>query len=243
MDWRRGCRELADMVWPRKCTVCGEFLETDEKFVCRSCLADMPRTYFWSWRDNPAERILWARTCFRSVVCLFYYSRDNGYRRLLYSLKYHGNIALARWLGRMLGAYMRSSGHMQPEYIVPVPLHWRRKWRRGYNQAEAIARGISEGLAGESGKQVPVLAGVLRRVRYSTSQTRMSVGCKWENVSGAFVLKDPGRASKLLAGRYVLLVDDVLTTGATAEACWDALKAVPDIKMSYASIAYVAGRQ
>lgn len=231
------------MVWPRKCTVCGEFLETDEKFVCGSCMADMPRTYFWSWRNNPAERILWARTYFLSVVCLFYYSRDNGYRHLLYSLKYNGNIALARWLGRMLGTYMRSSGCMLPEYIVPVPLHWRRKWRRGYNQAEAIACGIAEGLAGDSCERVPILTDILRRVRYSTSQTRMSVGCKWENVSGAFVLRNPGRACGTLEGRHVLLVDDVLTTGATAEACWDALKTVPDIKMSYASIAYVAGRQ
>ena len=145
-----------DMVWPRRCVVCGECLDTDEEHLCSDCMEDMPLTYFWSWRDNPAEQILWARTRLESVVSLFYYSRDNDYRRLLYSLKYKGDIALGRWLGRMLGEKMREADCPRPDVIIPVPLHWRRKWRRGYNQAEAIARGISESL----GDAVPVLPGI-----------------------------------------------------------------------------------
>lgn len=245
MDWSRGWYELADMVWPRHCGVCGEILDVHEKHVCTRCLADMPRTYFWSWRGNPAEQILWARTYLEGVVSLFYYSRDNDYRRLLHALKYKGDIALGLWLGRLLGTLMRTA-YPVPDVIVPVPLHWRRKWKRGYNQAEVIARGISEGLAGISRRaaspalRVPVRRDILRRIRYSTSQTRMSVGSKWENVSGAFVLRDPEAAAEALAGRHVLLVDDVLTTGATVEACWDALRTIPGIKVSYASIAYVA---
>lgn len=235
MDWRRGWQELADMVWPRRCGVCGGFLDTEERYVCAECLKDMPLTYFWSWRGNPAEQILWARTYLEGVVSLFYYSRDNDYKELLHAVKYGGNVATGRWLGRILGEKMREAAYPLPDVIVPVPLHWRRQWKRGYNQAEVIARGISEGLSGD----IPVLTDILRRVRYSTSQTRMSVGSKWENVSGAFVLRDIKTAAERLSGRHVLLVDDVLTTGATAEACWDALRGIPDIRVSYASIAFV----
>ena len=235
MDWRRGWQELADMVWPRRCGVCGGFLDTEERYVCAECLKDMPLTYFWSWRANPAEQILWARTYLEGVVSLFYYSRDNDYKELLHAVKYGGNVATGRWLGRMLGEKMREAAYPLPDVIVPVPLHWRRQWKRGYNQAEVIARGISEGLSGD----IPVLTGILRRVRYSTSQTRMSVGSKWENVSGSFVLIDNRTAAERLSGRHVLLVDDVLTTGATVEACWDALRVIPDIRVSYASIAFV----
>ena len=223
------------MVWPRRCGVCGGFLDTEERYVCAECLKDMPLTYFWSWRANPAEQILWARTYLEGVVSLFYYSRDNDYKELLHAVKYGGNVATGRWLGRILGEKMREAAYPLPDVIVPVPLHWRRQWKRGYNQAEVIARGISEGLSGD----IPVLTDILRRVRYSTSQTRMSVGSKWENVSGSFVLIDNRTAAERLSGRHVLLVDDVLTTGATAEACWDALRVIPDVRVSYASIAFV----
>ena len=236
MDWQRGLQELADMVWPRRCGVCGGFLRTEERYVCAECLKDMPLTYFWSWRGNPAEQILWARTYLMGVVSLFYYSRDNDYKELLHSVKYSGNVAVGRWLGRMLGEKMCEASYPPPDVIIPVPLHWRRKWKRGYNQAEAIARGISEGLSGD----IPVLTGILQRTRYSISQTRMSVGSKWENVSGAFVIGNKKSAAERLSGRHVLLVDDVLTTGATAEACWDAVRDIPDIRVSYASIAFVA---
>ena len=247
MDWSRGWQELADMVWPRRCGVCGDFLDTEERHVCTECLKDMPLTYFWSWRGNPAEQILWARTYLEGVVSLFYYSRDNDYKELLHKVKYGGDVALGRWLGRMLGEKMRDSAYPRPDMIVPVPLHWRRKWKRGYNQAEVIARGISTGISGMDSRaerqqtgRIPVLAGILRRVRYSSSQTRMSVGSKWDNVSGAFAFRNPVAAREMLSGRHVLLVDDVLTTGATAEACWNVLRDVPGIKVSYASIAFVS---
>ena len=212
--------------------MCGEFLQTDERYVCAECLADMPLTYFWTWRENPAERMLWGRTYLYGVVSLFYYSYDNDYKELLHQVKYGGDVALGRWLGEMLGRYMRDS-YPSPEVIVPVPLHWRRKWRRGYNQAEVIASGLAEGMDGR-----PVVTRLLRRVKYAVSQTRMHVGNKWENVSGAFSL-NPKADLETLRGRHILLVDDVLTTGATAEACWDALRVIPDIKISYASVAFV----
>ena len=190
------------------------------------------RSVWRTWRENPAERMLWGRTYLHGVVSLFYYSYDNEYKELLHQVKYGGDVGLGSWLGGMLGRYMRDC-YPSPEVIVPVPLHWRRKWRRGYNQAEVIARGLAEGMGGR-----PVETGLLRRVKYAVSQTRMHVGNKWENVSGAFSL-NPKADLETLRGRHILLVDDVLTTGATAEACWDALRVIPDIKISYASVAFV----
>ena len=221
------------MVWPRRCVVCGEYLAVDETFVCEGCLADMPLTYFWSWRDNPAEMILWARTYLEGVVSLLYYSRDNDYKELLHEVKYGGNVALGRWLGNMLGSYMLTS-YSGPEVVVPVPVHWRRRWKRGYNQAEIIADGIAEAMGG-----LPVMPHALRRVRYAVSQTRMSVGSKWENVRDSFA---SGRAEEVraLEGKHILVVDDVLTTGATAEACYNILHDIPGVRISYASIAFVS---
>ena len=110
------------MVWPRRCGVCGGFLDTEERYVCAECLKDMPLTYFWSWRANPAEQILWARTYLEGVVSLFYYSRDNDYKELLHAVKYGGNVATGRWLGRILGEKMREAAYPLPDVIVsPCP--------------------------------------------------------------------------------------------------------------------------
>lgn len=180
--------------------------------------------------------MLWARTYLQGVVSLFYYSRDNGYRHLLHEVKYRGNISLGIYLGRMLGRRIGESyTRPLPDMIVPVPLHWRRQWRRGYNQSEVIAKGIADGMGG-----CKVVTGLIRRVRYSTSQTRIHVGSKWENVQDAFML-NAGIRTHDYAGRHILLVDDVLTTGATAEACYKILSLLSGVKISYASIAYVAG--
>lgn len=228
----RGLVEFADVVFPRECEVCGADLLPEEKFLCAKCLKDMPLTYFWQWKNNPAEQHLWVRTYFEKVVSLFFYSKDNLYAELLHKIKYHGNLSLGTFLGNLLGQYMQKSG-LTAEAIVPVPLHWYRKFRRGYNQSECIASGLSESFGG-----IPVFKKALFRVKYSSSQTRKSMEEKWNNVSGSFEL---GRASEIrkLADCHIFLVDDVLTSGATAEACYNALKDIPGIRITYVTIACV----
>lgn len=222
---------ILDWLYPRHCEVCGKELDREELFLCRDCLEDMPLTYFWKWRGNPAEKILWGRCRFETVSSLFYYHRENDYSHLTPKIKYNGNRRLGLYLGGMLGHFMKGC-ITDVDLIVPVPLHPLKKWSRGYNQSEIIAKGISEGLGG-----VPIAAGILKRRRWARSQTRTDMGNKWDNVESAFSL-DPDR-SRTFTGRHVLLVDDVLTSGATAEACWNTLKDVPGIKLSFATLAYV----
>lgn len=223
---------MLDLLYPRKCVVCGEVLDESEDHLCSGCLQDMPLTYYWTWRENPAEKILWGRTYLQSVVSLFFYKKENNYKNLIHRIKYNGDIHLGRKLGRMLGEYMCTSFFEDIDIIVPVPLHWRKKWKRGYNQAEVIAQGIALGMGGK-----PLVKGLLKRKRFTPSQTKISMGSKWENMQNAFSLVN-ARINGAV-GKHILLVDDVLTSGATTEACFDVLSEIPLVKVSLATLAYV----
>lgn len=240
--------------------MCGEYLEVEEEHICEACREDMPLTYFWRWRENPAEQMLWGRTYLQGVICLYFYSRDNEYRRLVQRVKYEGDVRLGRHLGHMLGEYIAGTDYPLPDYIVPVPIHWRRRWRRGYNQAEVIARGLQEALLTKSHhnspaeisadnthegtaihpapKNIPILTNLLYRRKYTSSQINMSMGVKWENAHGTFALRKRF-PTDTLHGKHIWIVDDVLTSGATAEACFDVLRHIPDIRISLITLAYV----
>lgn len=223
--------ELMDVVFPGRCVVCGELLSENMKYICDDCLSDLPFTYFWSWENNPAERILYGRAHFDRVCSLFYYSRDNSYSSLVRKLKYAGNTSLGIYLGNMLGEFMRER-FCNTDYIIPVPVHFLRHWKRGYNQSEYVAAGIKAGLG--SGK---VLKNALIRKKYSNSQTTISMGSKWHNVENSFRLRKS--VKKALEGKNILLVDDVLTSGATSEVCYDALSEIKGARISFATLAYV----
>lgn len=222
---------MLELLYPRKCCVCSDVLERGQEHICKSCMEDFPYTYFWNWRDHPWEKALWGRCNFRFVCSLFYYSRDNDYSRLDKRIKYAGDISLGRWLGAMLGEKMMTLCE-DVDYIVPVPVHPIRRWKRGYNQAEIIAKGIEKGLCRSS-----ILYNALYRRKNSVSQTSLDVNDKWNNVKGVFGLKRG--ACDVLAGKHVLIVDDLLTTGATAQACFEALAQVPGIIVSFATLAAV----
>lgn len=230
MWWR--C--FIDLLFPRLCKVCGRVLLSREEHICLHCLSDMPFTYYWDWDENPAEKILWGRTYFQMVSPLFFYARESPYTNLIHRIKYKGDIALAQYLGSMLGERLRCSPRLpEIDCIVPVPLHPRKKRKRGYNQAEEIAKGIAARLW-DSEKE-KVVTGILRRRRFTKTQTKISVGNKWENMEEAFEIRSP----EVLEGKSVLLVDDVLTTGATVDACFQAMSDIKGIRISVATLAYV----
>lgn len=222
---------LLEILVPRNCPVCSRRLRRWERHLCLTCRRDLPLTYFWDWRNNPAEQRMWGRIYAEAVYALFYFDRENGYPRLLYRIKYRGGRSLAVHLGFLLGERLRNSRSPADwNLIVPVPLHPRKKRERGYNQAERIARGISEATG------IPVETRLLKRIRYTRTQTRIETGHKWENIRDAF-RADPD--IPLPEQPHILLTDDVLTSGSTLEACAEALRTIPGLRISLAAAAFV----
>ena len=207
----RGLREL---FFPRRCLVCGRLLASEERDVCANCLDDLPLTYQWDIVQNAAFERLARRFEVEAAAALFFFGAESDYRKIIYGIKYGGRRRLARRMGRLLGSYLAGSREFSRcQAVVPVPLHPLRRWKRGYNQAEEIARGVAESFG------IPLETTLLRRHRRTKTQTKLRGAAKMKNVQGAFRL-DPARAARLQAEgiRHLLLIDDVLTTGSTLAA-------------------------
>ena len=240
-----GLKAALDIFLPRICLVCGRKLLLNEAHICLHCLADMPQTHFWSRSHNPmADRFNELSSKDESLVgerysyasALFFFEDDSPYRQILYDIKYNGNIAAGRYFGSMLGGRIGSSEIFSDvDIVVPVPLHWRRKWKRGYNQAEVIAGSIAAQLG------VPLRADLLRRTRHTGTQTKLEIEAKKSNVLGAFEVSAKCISVLDPSPKHILLVDDVFTTGSTLFACFKALRSVfpPSVRISVATLGFV----
>lgn len=210
--------------------MCGVVLNGAEREICLGCLSSLPLTYFWTREDNPAAELFWGRVYFQKAASLFFYNEGSPYRHLIHNFKYKGRREAGAMLGRMLGKRLRESGlFCDIDYVVAVPLHPLKQWMRGYNQAEVIAEAIAEELG------TKVLKGALRRNSFTATQTTKNAQERWSNVSGVFRIA----RKRSLKNKHVLLVDDVLTTGATLEACGHALLESEGCKVSIATLAFV----
>ena len=246
----RGLKAAADLILPRVCLVCGLKLGLDEKHICKACLDDMPLTRYHMLRHNPMAdklndiiqqqlEVRWeggedVRERYAYATALFFYSSEAGYRHIPYQIKYHGNTRAGRYFGRMLGGEIAMTAWLSDvDAIIPVPLHWHRKWSRGYNQAEIIAAEVAKVL------EVPMRTDLLKRRRHTKTQTKLKISAKAANVKGAFTASRPPGTDL----RHILLIDDVFTTGSTLGACFRALREVfpPSVRISVATLAFVGG--
>ncbi len=237
---RYSFKALGDLFFPRQCAVCQTILACEENNICDDCRNDIPYTWFWSWPKNPAEERMWSKVGIESAASLFFYRYTGGYGLILHKFKYRCNIPLGIATGRDLGKKMANGGRFKDiDAIIPVPLHWRRRWSRGFNQAEIIARGIAEGFASHpEGKTVPVIKSLVRRIKMTSTQTRLSGKEKAENVQNAFHVEKKAALKLLSKGiSHVLLVDDVLTSGSTLAAC--ATPLMQYFRVSVATIGFV----
>lgn len=242
-DAGRGLRALADLILPRVCIVCEDRLLLQEKHICLHCLADMPLTRFWERSHNPMadkfnaviQERLEGYEHYVFATALFFFSSDAPYRHILYDIKYEGRTDIGRHFGRMLGLHLSGSEVFRDvDCVIPVPLHWTRRWRRGYNQAEVIAQGVASVMG------VPLDCRTLVRRRRTRTQTRIDVKDKAANVVKAFGVRKTGTVSACHV-RHVLLIDDLYTTGSTLYACFKALRSVfpPEVRISIATLGFV----
>lgn len=221
---------LLDLLFPRVCPVCGRVLLRKEKFICLECSLNLPLTYFWNWENNPAEMVFWGRLKSVKAASLFYYREGSSFKEIIHRFKYNGERKMGFYFSAILGRNMLLSGRFDNiDYVVPVPLHPLKKWKRGFNQASVIASAIAQEL------KVPVKEGVLVRKKYTQTQTKRGPEERWKNVYEAFKVRN----GRFFEGKHILLIDDVLTTGATIEACGMHLEAIEGCKVSVATLGFV----
>lgn len=222
--------DICALLFPRLCVVCGKILTPSEEGVCVSCLSKLPYTRLLNTPGNEMEKCFWGRLPVERASSLFFYSKGGMVSDILYSMKYHGRKRLCCTMGRLLAGELESSGFFDGvDVLVPLPLSDKRLRQRGYNQSEWLAEGIRQ-LTG-----IPLCTDVVARSRNNVTQTHKSRYERWQNVENLFCLTGKPH---LLEGRHVLLVDDVLTTGATLVACADALSGIKGIRISIVTLAW-----
>jgi ComF family protein len=200
-----------------------------EYLICTECYVVIPRTDFHAVKNNPVAQAFWGRCNVESAAAFSYFNKGSRIRKLVHCLKYDGVKEIGHELGKIYGLSLKSSGFLDGvDFIVPVPLHKSKKRTRGFNQSEAISAGISEAA------KLPVIADAIERRVATSTQTKRSRTERWNNVEGVFVMKNHG----LFAGKHILLVDDVITTGATMESCVNEILKAAGSKVSLAALAY-----
>ncbi|MBN1340697.1 MAG: ComF family protein [Bacteroidales bacterium] len=217
------------LLYPRICPSCGYALFRNEKVICTRCLYKLPRTGFHLSDPNPVSGLFWGRVHVEYGASMLWYRKGNRVQTLIHRFKYKGVREIGSFLGELYGHDLKNCHQMQAvDLIIPVPLHEKKQRKRGFNQSEIIARGISIALS------KPVDCTLLTRKSASDTQTRKSRYNRWENVSEIFEVSDPARAE----GKNILLIDDVITTGSTLEACAQKLLEIKGVKIFVASLAY-----
>lgn len=221
---------LLDLISPRLCVVCGQRLAVSEETLCSKCNLHLPRTGFAS---NPYENLMaktfWGQIPLERAAALFYYEPHAETANIIYELKYKNHPEAGLTMGRMTARELQSSEFFEGiDAIVPVPLARKREHQRGYNQSLEIARGVSQ-ITG-----LPILNKVVRRTAFEGSQTQKSRQERNENVEKVFELAD----GDSISGKHLLVVDDVVTTGATVIACGKQLTKAGGVRLSVLSLGF-----
>ena len=218
------------IIFPDVCEACGNILYKNESVICTKCLYDLPRTDYCYDDKNPIIQLFVGRLHLKRATALFSFHKGSKFRKLLHSLKYNSKPEIGILLGKELGNEMLKSNNFNDiDIIVPVPLHQKRQKARGYNQSEMIAVGISEIM------KIPVSIDNLMRNVETTTQTKMKQDERWQNVSGKFIVKN----LQEFENKHILLIDDVLTTGSTIEACGEVLEKIKGLRLSVGVLAKV----
>lgn len=224
--WRR----LLDLISPRLCVVCGHRLTVTEEVICTKCNFHLPRTDFHTNAyDNEMAKLFWHQIPIERATAFFYYESHSATANIIYELKYKDHPEIGEVMGRMMAKELMPSGFFDGiDGIVPVPLTKKRQRQRGYNQSIEIAQGVSE-VTG-----LPLYDKVVKRISFKGSQTSLGRWERNENVEKVFELID----GAMIQGKHLLVIDDVVTTGATVIACSKELAKAGDVKISVLSLGF-----
>jgi len=226
---KRLASDFISVVFPDCCNACGDELFHGENQICINCLFDLPFTDFQYCPDNAVAKLFWGRIHCDQAMAMLYFRKANRVQKLIHQIKYRAKTDLGFTLGTMLGERLsQSPGYANAELVIPVPLHKKKERARGYNQCKCIADGIAYSL------QIPVQTGALVRQVATSSQTRKNRYSRFESMKSVFTLAEP----EALYGKHIILVDDVITTGATLEACGQVLLDSGISKLSIVALAY-----
>ncbi len=221
--------DFVSLIFPELCQACAKSLYRNEEVICADCLYHLPFTDFHLQPDNLVAQQFWGRVNVEAASALLYFSKGSRVQNLMHQLKYKNEPEIGVYLGKLAGKRLSENPlFASVDMIIPVPLHKQKLLKRGYNQSLSFAEGISKKLL------LPVENNNLIRTMNTESQTKKSRTSRYENMKEVFAVK----MSEKLTGKHILLVDDIITTGATLEACCTVLLDIPGVKISIAAIAY-----
>lgn len=219
--------DFFNLIFPKLCCACNNALLKNENIICITCSVSLPKTNFHKDKENPVNKVFWGRVKVEMATSFYLFSKKSKVQNLLHHLKYKGVKEVGSVIGKLIGYDLNESEDFKKvDFIVPVPLHKNKLKKRGYNQSEWIAKGVSDAM------KIAINTETLYRKEDSQTQTKKTRYKRWENVEEIF-----GVSNNMLNGKNVLLVDDVVTTGATLEACAQVL-IKQNCKIYIATIAY-----
>ena len=216
-----------NLFYPHLCIGCGSDLLSHKVLLCLSCIGELPHTSFETYPNNPIEKMLIGRLKIAAATSGFYFAKGELIQFLIHDLKYNGNKEAGIYLSEIMGENLQKSGRFNNiDYLIPLPLFADKEYKRGFNQAEVICDGLSNSM------HIPVLAKNVVRIRFTETQTKKHRTERWDNVNESFKVMD----ESVLKNKHILLVDDVITTGATLDACAQVINRIEGIKISVATL-------
>ena len=222
--------DFLNLFYPRICHICDNLLMNNERVICTNCRHELPVTNFSLDNDNPVQKVFYGRVKLEYATSLLLFQKKGNVQKLMHQLKYRGHREISEFLGQWMGSVLLETPLLsQIDAVIPVPLHKKKMRSRGFNQVEDFGREIAGSL------NVPYIDNVLLKRSFTSTQTLKARLSRWGNIEETFVLANPD----LIYNKHILLVDDIITTGATLEACSGVLKQAGEVKISIASMALV----
>ncbi|MBS1744826.1 MAG: ComF family protein [Bacteroidetes bacterium] len=224
----RYINDFLHLFFPHVCIGCGIDILNNEDELCAQCISQLPETGFLSTPGNLVEKKFYGRLKIEKGGSAFYFNKASAIRETILELKYKSNQQAGKFLGKLLGYRIATSARFNDvDAIIPLPLNEKKLYQRGYNQSYLIAEGIV------SVWKRPIIDNAVTRYIFTETQTKKDRIARWQTMEKVFVVNNPAP----LQNKHILLVDDVITTGATLEACGTALLQMPGLKISVATVA------